>query len=47
MMDEPEATSETAQEARAKEARAKEAAAIRRRWITLGEGIAVVLRLLW
>ena len=42
MMDEPEATSETAQEARAKEARAKEAAAIRRRWITLGEGIAVL-----
>jgi len=42
MMDEPEATSETAQEARAKEARAKEAAAVRRRWITLGEGIAVL-----
>ena len=37
MTDEPEAVNETA-----KEARAKETAAIRRRWITLGEGIAVL-----
>lgn len=42
MTDESETTGEATKEARAKEARAKEAAVIRRRWITLGEGIAVL-----